>query len=138
MNFQEMKNSKSTESFCLSILTMYMNDWSTFEIFTNPVFNFLLRDSYMYKPRKKFCLTLRIWPTWIGILWKFASMLNELAGMVNEGWNDFMRSEICFEMKFVIFRGCSIKQAAFLPWQSVPYNQFLVQSILLVPEYYFS
>ena len=58
--------------------------------------------------------------------------------MVNAGWLDSMRSEILFEIKFIIFQGCPTKHAAFLPWQPAPCNQLLIQPLLLVPECYFA
>ena len=59
-------------------------------------------------------------------------------GMVNSGCLSSMRSEIFLQMKFIIFQGCPTKQAAFLTWQPTSYNQFLIQSLLLVPEGYFA
>ena len=35
--------------------------------------------------------------------------------MVNAGWLGSMQSEIFLQMKFIIFQGCPIKQAVFLP-----------------------
>ena len=58
--------------------------------------------------------------------------------MVDAGWLGSMRSEICLQMKFIIFQGCPTKQAAFLPGQPAPYNQLLIQPLLLVPECYFA
>ena len=49
-----------------------------------------------------------------------------------------MPSEIFFQMKFIIFQGCPTKQAAFLPEHPAPYYQLLIQSLLLVPECYFT
>ena len=59
-------------------------------------------------------------------------------GMVNAGWLGSMRSEILLQMKFITFQGCSIKQTFFLPGQPSPYNQILIQPLLLVLEYYFA
>ena len=58
--------------------------------------------------------------------------------MVNAGWPISMQSEIFLQMKFIIFQGCPIKQAAFIHGQLTPYNQLLIQSLLLVPECYFA
>ena len=66
-----------------------------------------------------------------------ASLLSWLE-IVNAGWLGSLRSEIFLQMKFIIFQGCPIKQAAFLPGQPVPYNQLLIQTLLLVPECYFA
>ena len=59
LNSQAMKSCKSRESFCLSILSIYTNDWSFFWLVLN-----------MCKPRTG-------WPTSIGILW-LASIRSEI------------------------------------------------------------
>ena len=58
--------------------------------------------------------------------------------MVNADWLGSKRSEILLLIKFIIFQGCSTKQAAFLPMQPTSYNQLLIQPLLLVPECYFA
>ena len=58
--------------------------------------------------------------------------------MVNVGWLCSMRSEILLQMKFIIFQGCLTKQAAILPGQSSPWNQLLIQLLVLVQEGYFA
>ena len=59
-------------------------------------------------------------------------------GIVNAGWLSSMESNTCLQMKFIIFQGCSTKQAAFLPGQFSPRNQVLIQPLLVVPECYFA
>ena len=54
--------------------------------------------------------------------------------MVNEGWLGSILSETFLQMEFIIFQSCLIKQATFLPGQSTPYNQLLIQPLLLVSE----
>ena len=49
-------------------------------------------------------------PTWIAILWKWASMLTQLTG---DG-ECRLGSEIFLQIKFIIFQGCPTKQVAFL------------------------
>ena len=49
-------------------------------------------------------------------------------------WLGSMWSEIFLQMKFIIFQGCPTKQAAVLAGQPVPYNQLLIQLLLLVQE----
>ena len=66
------------------------------------------------------------WLTWI-------ACLPSWLGMVNAGRQGPMQSEIFLQMKCIIFLGCPIEQAAFVPRQPVPYNQILIQ---LVPQCY--
>ena len=58
--------------------------------------------------------------------------------MMNAGWLVSIWSEIFLQMKFIIFQGCPIKQGVFLHGQPAPYNQLLIQSLLLVPKCYFA
>ena len=58
--------------------------------------------------------------------------------MVNGSWLGSMLLEIFLQVKFFIFLECPTKQTAFLPWQSSLYNQLLIHSRLLVPEYFFA
>ena len=59
-----------------------------------------------------------------------ASLLSWLK-IVNAGWLGSLRSEIFLQMKVIIFQGCPIKQAAFLPGQPAPYNQLLFRHFCL-------
>ena len=52
--------------------------------------------------------------------------------MVNEGWLGSILSETFLQMEFIIFQSCLIM--TFLPGQSTPYNQLLIQPLLLVSE----
>ena len=73
LNSQGMKSCKSRESFCLSILTIYTNDWSTFwHIYWSYIFS-SVRFLNMCKARTG-------WPASIRFLWKWASKPAELAG----------------------------------------------------------
>ena len=49
---------------------------------------------------------------------------------------DLVRSDQKFflQIKFIIFQGCPIKQVVYLPGHPTPYNQLLIQPLLLVPE----
>ena len=49
-----------------------------FDMFTAAMFFFSEKFLNVCKPRTTSPLTA--WPTWIGILWKWASMLTKLAG----------------------------------------------------------
>ena len=80
---QGMKNCKSTESFCLSILTIYTNDWSPFwHFYCYHVFFSSTRFLNMCKPRTG-------WPTWIDILWSGLACLPSWLGMMNTSWFSF-------------------------------------------------
>ena len=58
--------------------------------------------------------------------------------MGNTGGLGSMRSDIFLQMKIIIFQGCPIQQAAFLPGQPVSYNQLFIQLLFFVPEFYFA
>ena len=74
LNSQGIKSCKSRESFCLSILTIYTNDWSTFDTFTGAMFiSSSVKFLCMCKPKTG-------WLTLIGILWKWASKPTKLVG----------------------------------------------------------
>ena len=76
-----MKNCKSTESFCRSILAIYTNDWSIFDMFTAAMFIFFSRKFLnMCKFRTTTCPLWQAGPPGIGILLEWAIMINKLAG----------------------------------------------------------
>ena len=105
---------------------------SFFDTFTGAVFIFsFARFLNICKPRVGR-------PTSIEILWKWASKLTGLAGAGECRPTGSIQSEIFLQMKFIIFQGCPIKQVVFLPGQLTPYNQLLIQPLLLVPEYCFA
>ena len=120
LDFQGMKSCKSRELFCLSILMTQTQ-------MIGPLFDML----NMCKPRTG-C------PTSIWILCKWVSKPAELAwdGECRLAW--FYLIEIFLQLTFIFFQGCPIKQAVFLPGQSAPYSQVLIQSLLLVPKCFFS
>ena len=139
-NFQEMKNWRSTESFCLSILTIYKNDWSTFwHVYCCHVYFFSVRFLNRWKLSATFYLRqMTGWPTWIGISGNGSACFPSGLGMMNAGCLGSMRSESFLQTKFIIFQGCPTKQAAFLLEQPAQYNQLLIQSLLFVSECYFA
>ena len=122
-----MKNCKSTESFCRSMLASYTNDWSTFwHVYCCFVAVFL----NVCKPRTT---TYPLWQSGLPGLAFYGSGLACLPGwlgMVNAGWLFSMQSAIFLQMKLIIFQGCPTKLG-----QPVPYNQLLVQplSIMKLP-----
>ena len=84
---------------------------------------------------------LRIWTfsmQWPGLTFYGSgpARLPSWLGMMNARWFGSMQSETVLQMKFIIFPGCPTKQAAFLLEQPAPYNQLLIQAVLLVPECY--
>ena len=132
LNSQGMKSCKSRESFCLSILAIYTNYWSTFWHVSWRHFIFSsVRFLNMCKPRTG-------WPTKIGIYGSGLASLPSCLEIVNTSWLRSIRSEIFLQMKFIFFQSCPIKQAIFLPGQPARYNQLLIQPILHFPECYFA
>ena len=129
LNSQGMKSCKSRESFCLSILTIYTNDWSTFwHIYWSYIFS-SVRFLNMCKARTG-------WPASIRFLWKWASKPAELAGDGECRLTQFHPIRNFLANEIYLFQGCPIKQAVFLPRQPAPYNQLLIHSLLFVPECY--
>ena len=125
LNSQGMKSCKSRESFCLSILTIYTNDWSTFwHIYWCHIY-----FSFCGIPSQE-----QAGSSWLEFYGSGLASLPSWLEMVNAGWLGSIRSEIFLQMKFIIFQGCPIKQAVFSPGQPTPYNQLLIQPLLLVPE----
>ena len=84
----------------------------------------------MCKTTTTFYLLWRAGPPGFGFYGSGSARLQSWLGMVNVGRLGSMRSEISLKMKFIIFQGCPIKQATFLPGQSAPYNQFLIHLCL--------
>ena len=114
LNSQGMKNSKSKESFCLSILTIYTNDWSTFwHVYCCHVYFYFARFLNMCKPRTT--LYLICWADSPGLAfygWGIVCLPSWLA-MVNVGWLNSMRPEIFLQMKFIIFMVVSLNRLPF-------------------------
>ena len=78
------------------------------------------------------------WFTSIGILWKRASKPTELAGdgEYRRTWFHPIRNFLANEI--YRFSRLSHQTGCFLPGQPVPYNQLLIQLLLLVSECYFA
>ena len=128
LNFQVIKNCKSTGLFCRSILAIYTNDWSLICLLLLCLFS---SGKFLNVCRPRTTL----YPLWqrgppglefygIGLV-----CLSNWPGMVNTGWICSMRSEILFQMKFIIFQDCPTKQAVLLLMQPAPYNQILLQPL---------
>ena len=130
LNSQEMKNCKNTESFYLSILTIYTNDWSPFLtcLLLPCVYFFSARFLNMYRHRTTFYLFWQAGPLGLIFYGSGLACLLSWLGMENTCWHGSIRSEIFLQTKFIIFQGWPTKQTAFLP----------VQPLLLVPECYFA
>ena len=136
LNSQGMKNFKCTESIYYSILTIYTNDWSTFwYVYCCHAYFFSARFLNMCKPRTKLYLLWRAGPPGLVFYGTGLAHLPNWLGMVNSGWLGFMWSEVFFAKEIYHF---SIKQTTFLPGQFAPYNQLLIEPLLLVPECYFA
>ena len=113
---QGMKNCKTTKSFCLSILTIYSNDLSTFwHVYCCHVY-FVFCEILKYVQAKSNILR-RAGPPGLAFCGSGLACLPSWLGMVNAGLLSFMQLEIFLQIKFIIFQGCPIKQAAFLHGQ---------------------
>ena len=100
-----MKNCKSTESFCLSMLTIYT--------MIGPLLIFFSEISKYVQAKSNILSPLTGWPTWIGILWKGLTCLPRWFVLANTGWVGSLRSDIFLQIRFIIFQDCHTKQAAF-------------------------
>ena len=98
LNSQGMKNCKSTESFCLSILTIYTNDWSPFwHVYCYHVYFFFCEISKYVQAKNRLA----------HLDWHFRSGLACLPswlGLMNTGWLGSIQSDIFLQMKFIIFK----------------------------------
>ena len=130
LNSQGMKNSKSIESFCLSILfTQIVEPLLTCLLL--PCLFFFCEILNMCRPRTTFYLLWWAGPFGLAFYGSGPACLLSRLLMVNAGWLGFIQSEIFLQIKFIIFQGCSTKQAAFLPGQPVTYNQLLIHHFSL-------
>ena len=126
-----MKSSKSRKS-CLSIPFTQMIG-PLFDMFISAmVIFFFVKFLNIWKSRTG-------WATSIWILWKWASKPTKLAGDGECRLTQFhlIRNNFILQIKFIVLQGCPIKQALLLPGQLAPYNQLLIQPLLLVAECYF-
>ena len=98
LSSQGMKNCKNTKSLCLSILTIYKNDWSNFwYVYCYHVY-FFFYEIPKYVQTKNRLAHLH----WHFMEW--ASMLTKLwLGMINTDWPGSILSEISLERKFIFF-----------------------------------
>ena len=137
---QGMKSCKSAESFCLSILTICTNDWSTYILtcLLLPLLFFSARFLNVCKPRTTFYLLWRAGTSGLAFNGSGPARLQRWLTMVNAGWLSSMWSGIFLQVKFIIFQGCPAKQAVFIPGYPAPFYQLIIQPLLLVPECYFA
>ena len=126
LNCQGMKNCKSTERFCRSILAIYTDYWSTFWYVYCCYVCFFLGNSQMCASLQQQHIPLTTWPTWIGILWKWASVLTKLARNGECRLALFHAIRIFLANKIYHFSRLS-HQTAFSLGQPAPYNQLLIQ-----------
>ena len=126
LNSQGMKNCKSTESFCLIILAIYTNDWSNFDMLTAAMFLFFWKIPKYVQAQNNILSPLIAWPTWIGILWKWASMPTKLAG---DGECRLARFHVIRNVlanAIYQFSRLPHQTGCLLPGQLGPYNQLLI------------
>ena len=131
LNPRRMKNCKSTESFCLSILTIYTNDWSHFwRVYCYHVYFFFCEIPQYVQTKNRLAH-----PDWHFMEW--ANMLTKLAGYdeYRLAWFHLVRNFLANVIYH--FQGFPIKQATFLPGQPTPCNQLYIRPLLLVPGCYF-
>ena len=109
-----------------------------FDMFTAALFIFSTTFLYMCKPRTTFCLFW--WDGLNGLAFyeRGLACLPSCVRMLKADWLGSMWSKIFLQMKFINFQGFFTKQVAFLPGQPTPYNQLLIQPLLLFPEWYFA
>ena len=84
-----------------------------------PCLFFSLRFLNMWKPRTTFYLLWWANPSGLAFCGCGPACLLSWLGMVKVGWLGSMQSEPFLQMKFIIFQGCSTKQAVFLPGQHI-------------------
>ena len=139
-----MKNYKSTESLCFSFLFTQMIGLlfdmllSFLLLFLFLLFYFFAGFVNMCKPRTVFYLLSRAGPPGLAYYGSGLVCFPSWLGMLNARWLGSMRSgKSSLKMKFTIFQGCPTKQAAFVPAQPSPYNELIIQPLLLVAECYF-
>ena len=115
LNSQGMKNCKSTESFCCSILAIYTNDWSTFwYVYCFYVHFFSGKFLNVCKPRTTLYPLWQPDPPGLAFYGSGLACLPSWLGMVYAGWLYSMRSKIFLQMKFIIFQGCPTKLPFYL------------------------
>ena len=125
LNTQVMKNCKSTESFCLSILAIYTNDWPTFRnVCCCFVYLVFARFVNICKPRTIFYLHWLSVPPGLAFYGSVPEHLPDLLGMVNRAWISSMQPEMFLQMKFIIFQTCRTKSAAGFYPSFIVYNRF--------------
>ena len=126
LNSHGMKNCKSPEPFCRSILPIYTNDWSTaWYVYCCYVYFCSGEFLNVCKPRTT-TSPLNAWPTWIGILWKCTSMLTRLVGDGECSLALFHAIRNLLANKIYHFSRLS-QQTAFLLGQPAPHNQLLIK-----------
>ena len=107
LNSQRMKSCKGRESFCLCILTIYTNNWSTFwHVYWCHVYS-SVKFLNMCKPRTG-------WSTSIEILWKWASKPTKKAGNCEcrLSWFHLIRN-FCCKWNWSFFRAVPSNRLSF-------------------------
>ena len=108
LNSQWMKNCKSTEWFCRSILAIYTNDWSTFwYVYCCYVYFFSGKFLNMCKPRTTTCSLWQPGPPGLAFYGSGSACLTSWVGMVSAGWLCSMRSETSCKWNLSFFKAVS-------------------------------
>ena len=112
----------------LSQDTNYLHKWLVH------FFTCLLVPCFFFCKNSKICaFQERDDPPWLAFYGSGLASWPSWLGMVNAGWVGSIRSEIFFQMEFIILQACSIKQATSLRGQPTLYNKLLIQSFLIIP-----
>ena len=99
--------------------TNYLHKWLIYLNLTcllRPCLFFSVRFLNMYQPRTTLYLLWWAGPSGLPFYGSGPVCLLSWVGIVNAGWLSSIRSNILLQMKFIIFQGCSTKQAAFFTW----------------------
>ena len=91
---------------------------------------------YVHIHRATFYLLSQAGPPGLAFNGSGPSRLPRWLGIMNVLWPGFMRSEIFLQMKFIIFKAVWPSRLSFYLGTPPPYNQLLIQPVLLVPECY--
>ena len=113
LNSQGMKNCKSPEPFCRSILPIYTNDWST-AWYVYCCYVYFCSGEFLNVCKPRTATSPLPGPPGLAFYGSVLACLPGWLGMVNAAWLCSMRSEIFLQIKFIIFQGCPSKPPFYL------------------------
>ena len=136
----------------ISVYFLWFDKWTLQERKTAKVRNYFVSTYYlllpclfssarflnMCKPRTTFYLLWGAVTPGMAFYASRTAHLPSLLRMMDAGWLGSIRSEMFLQIKFIVFQDCPTKQLSFLSGHSAPYNQLLIQPVLLVPKCYFA